>query len=1013
MKKAWCCAKSKKGCEKHFACDHHDELQWSAEEKEYCCAAGHCRSESFFDCKIGFDHWKLLWTSAKKDWCCSSYGRGCTSSDAFDCSQEVEAHTWSESRVMWCCQHRRVGCGTKRSFDCMAGYGNWKEGWSSKKKVYCCNKLQIGCDGHFENLEVIPISETDDYDCTAGFSNWKSGWSDDKKGFCCGKYELGCPPGWSKQAKLHFGKHWSSDWSHASHHVWAAKEFHSSPGGDHFESGYDCITDFEHWRVSWSSNRARFCCQKYSAIRVTCRTYCSKGSAKSSLPALQAFAFGSREDLQQLALPFLCGSLPRSVKAMARSNNSFERVFARDAESKRQGKPPSVHELFSMTMRDELPTSQFAEALQALHGIQLTPGAAWMPKGGKLESAHWHTSYDFQSKDTMEQFGQFSARKYANPLDSADARTEWLQHLQLQLGGVFTWATDESEEGFCINNERFIISGLLGDGSFGSVYRCSCEGHQMAVKILSTERIAMMTNCSQDIVLRRMLQEPEILGCLGGHPNIVQLRCAAVSQETLRIYIVMQLLECSDLFTEMLRRRQPFNERDAREAVSQLVMAVVHCHRRGVAHRDIKLENVMVASLKPFVIKLIDFGQAIIHDQRTQHMQSVAKTLTTTSVYTPPEVKAKTAEDLSYDAFKLDSFAVGVVLYALLISAWPQTKPEGESVVGSGDSTASSTHAFEKHPKFMGLTNPAQDLIRGLLEPDPLKRLSVADALQHPWLCQKSSASRSNKSPTPMDSEYEMQVLLSAQTLNKALQRERGSSCWLMSGHAEAEDPCIWFRKSTDESFEHFEEQLSNLQRTAVVDIAPQILRLREFTARLRGCCNARRNVPDAFQENYDEVGSIDEMMKANVGGVLMPHGLGHFMGIDTHDVGGYPKGSQRDARDGFKALRVQRLLEPGFVLTVEPGVYFMDYALKKAKEDPELRNFFNWDRLADFRHFGGIRLEDNVLVTENGIENFTVAPRTVEEVEAVMRGEIADSVALVAWREEREEQGQLEEEYA
>ncbi len=165
---------------------------------------------------------------------------------------------------MWCCQHRRVGCGTKRSFDCMAGYSNRKEGWSSKKKVYCCDKLQIGCDGHFENLEVIPISETDDYDCTAGYSNWPSDWSDDKKGFCCSKYELGCPPGWSKEAKaakVHFGKHWSSDWSHASHHVWATKEFHGSQGSDqHFESGYDCVTDFEHWRVSWSSNRARFCC---------------------------------------------------------------------------------------------------------------------------------------------------------------------------------------------------------------------------------------------------------------------------------------------------------------------------------------------------------------------------------------------------------------------------------------------------------------------------------------------------------------------------------------------------------------------------------------------------------------------------------------------------------------------------------------------------------------------------------------------------------------------------------
>lgn len=151
-------------------------------------------------------------------------------------------------------------------------------------------------------------------------------------------------------------------------------------------------------------------------------------------------------------------------------------------------------------------------------------------------------------------------------------------------------------------------------------------------------------------------------------------------------------------------------------------------------------------------------------------------------------------------------------------------------------------------------------------------------------------------------------------------------------------------------------------------------------------------------------VGEVDDMMAANVGGVLMPHGLGHFMGIDTHDVGGYPKGAQRDARDGYKALRVQRLLEPGFVLTVEPGIYFMDYALRKAKEDPERAKFFNWDRLGDFANFGGIRLEDNVLVTESGIENFTVAPRTVDEVEAVMRGEIVDAAALLTWRQEREE---------
>ena len=80
----------------------------------------------------------------------------------------------------------------------------------------------------------------------------------------------------------------------------------------------------------------------------------------------------------------------------------------------------------------------------------------------------------------------------------------------------------------------------------------------------------------------------------------------------------------------------------------------------------------------------------------------------------------------------------------------------------------------------------------------------MAQALQHPWLCQKGSISttRSNRSITPLDREAEMQVLLSAQSLNKALQRERGSSCWLIGGHEDAESACLWFRKSTDESFQ-------------------------------------------------------------------------------------------------------------------------------------------------------------------------------------------------------------------
>ncbi|CAJ1373935.1 unnamed protein product [Effrenium voratum] len=417
--------------------------------------------------------------------------------------------------------------------------------------------------------------------------------------------------------------------------------------------------------------------------------------------------------------------------------------------------------------------------------------------------------------------------------------TEWVENLQLQLGGAFTWATEESEDGFTINTQRYEINALLGEGSFGSVYRCTVEGQPTAVKILSTERIAMMTNCSQDIVLRRMLQEAEILGCLGGHPNIVQLRCAAVSKQTLRIYIVMQLLECNDLFTEMLRRRKPFTEHDAREAFNQLVMAVVHCHRRGVSHRDIKLENVMVASLKPFVIKLIDFGQAVMQDQHVEHqMRSYAKTLTTTSVYTPPEVQEAITGNLNYDAFKLDCFASGVVLYALLLVAWPQTGKPGD---------------FEKHPKWASLSESVQDLIRGLLEPDPQKRLTMADASQHPWLSARGASlapSRSTRSMTPLDRENEMQLLLETQNLSKALQRERGASCWLVSGSTEAENVCVWFRKSTDDCYRRLEEKLAFVPECS--DLFGQLAQLHQANETLRELCRNSRQL--SLVQLFDEV---------------------------------------------------------------------------------------------------------------------------------------------------------------
>ncbi len=81
-----------------------------------------------------------------------------------------------------------------------------------------------------------------------------------------------------------------------------------------------------------------------------------------------------------------------------------------------------------------------------------------------------------------------------------------------------------------------------------------------------------------------------------------------------------------------------------------------------------------------------------------------------------------------------------------------------------------------------------------------------------------------------------------------------------------------------------------------------------------------------------------------------MPHGLGHFLGIDTHDVGGYSTGAERSTRPGFRSLRANRPLEAGMVLTVEPGVYFIDPLLDKAIADDKQKQFINVDKVNEFR---------------------------------------------------------------
>ncbi len=138
--------------------------------------------------------------------------------------------------------------------------------------------------------------------------------------------------------------------------------------------------------------------------------------------------------------------------------------------------------------------------------------------------------------------------------------------------------------------------------------------------------------------------------------------------------------------------------------------------------------------------------------------------------------------------------------------------------------------------------------------------------------------------------------------------------------------------------------------------------------------------------------GDPADAVEAGAHALFFPHGLGHMMGLDVHDmedlgdVVGYPKGEKRSKQFGLNYLRLSRVLEPGFVLTVEPGIYFIPVLIDRWQQERLHQDFVSYDKLDAFRTFGGIRIEDDVVVTPAGARVLGPGiPKTIPEVEEAM----------------------------
>ena len=154
----------------------------------------------------------------------------------------------------------------------------------------------------------------------------------------------------------------------------------------------------------------------------------------------------------------------------------------------------------------------------------------------------------------------------------------------------------------------------------------------------------------------------------------------------------------------------------------------------------------------------------------------------------------------------------------------------------------------------------------------------------------------------------------------------------------------------------------------------------------------AARTIAQGMKDMGFMKGNIDDAIVEGAHALFFQCGTGHMMGMDVHDMEnlgeqyvGYSGDMKKSTQFGLKSLRLGREMEPGFVVTIEPGIYFIPELIDMWKAGNKFADFINYDKVESYKDFGGLRNEEDYLITESGIRLLgKPIPKTIEEVEAI-----------------------------
>lgn len=246
----------------------------------------------------------------------------------------------------------------------------------------------------------------------------------------------------------------------------------------------------------------------------------------------------------------------------------------------------------------------------------------------------------------------------------------------------------------------------IGRGRFGTVFRCFSP---VAAEFFACKSINK--RALSDPVDRECLEkEPKVMSLLAPHPHILQI--VGVYEDEASLHMVMELCDSSDLFAR-INNQGFFHESEAASVMRPLLEAIAHCHRNGVAHRDIKPDNVMFDSRQR--LKLADFGSAEWCGEG-RGMKGVVGT----PYYVAPEV-------LSGNEYteKVDVWSAGVILYVMLAGVPPFY---GDSAAEIFEAVLRGNLRFPTRI-FRTVSPAAKDLLRKMICKDVSRRLSAEQAL--------------------------------------------------------------------------------------------------------------------------------------------------------------------------------------------------------------------------------------------------------------------------------------------